>query len=402
MKKLANPAFYSRLAFALLWAFVFSIPLSKVTEIPFVDVGSKLVGILAMLAGCVAVIISREIRFPGTLIGALAVFVGWSALTLGWSVAPNLTIVRSQDYLQLFVMVLLIWQFCKEEKQVLRLLDAFALGSIIPALATLLAFLPGQTALFQRAAAPKFEPNELAFLLALSLPVSCYLLHREQGVRSLFYRVSISLSLAVVVMIGSPAMILAALTGVVIAFFSIAQLTAHARVRVAVLLAVLGCPFAFLLPEGAIQQVENGASTAVMTFTGQIVDAVQHTPLRGLGSGTHGLDIAATGIGNSYVSVLVETGVVGFCCFICILGISLFSAEGMPGTTRSLWMALLAVLAIGVSSLSWESSQPAWLLLGLLAAHSACSKHQGAVDRIYAKKIFVDGGSEAGLDPLVS
>ena len=76
-------------------------------------------------------------------------------------------------------------------------------------------------------------------------------------------------------------------------------------------------------------------------------------------------------------AVLSETGVVGVLCFVVLLGVLFLAAERMSGISKSFWLTVLGVWTVGACSLSWECLQPAWLLFGLLAAHSACVKREG-------------------------
>jgi len=176
-----------------------------------------------------------------------------------------------------------------------------------------------------------------------------------------------------------------------------AKLSANKRGGLIVLVLLLSCPFSFLLPAETLQHFGQTGSANVTAFFNDILHAAQQTPLGGLGAGTGTVSGPAHAAGNPYLSALVETGIIGFGCFLAMLGISLFSAERLPGVTRSFWLTLLAVWAIGVCSLGWESSRPAWLLLGLLAAHCASLKPQGVTEaqRNHEQKVYIAGGSEA-------
>jgi O-antigen ligase len=76
---------------------------------------------------------------------------------------------------------------------------------------------------------------------------------------------------------------------------------------------------------------------------------------------------------NSFISVMVETGVIGLALFGSMLAMLYRSAAAMPGMTRSFWFTMLAVWTIGVCSLTWEYRKPTWLLFGLLAAQTHLS-----------------------------
>src|SRR5882724_10104017 len=71
---------------------------------------------------------------------------------------------------------------------------------------------------------------------------------------------------------------------------------------------------------------------------------------------------------NTFLSVLVEQGAIGFLIFAALLGALVLSLANMPALSRKLWIVCLAVWAVGVSSLTWEMRKPTWFLFGLLLA----------------------------------
>ena len=361
MTNAASHSFLNRLAYAMLWAFVFTLPLAGVTEIPGAALITKVTAILAMASGCLAVITDREIRMPGAIFGVLAAFAVCGSAGFFRSLAPAAALEQSMVHFQPFILALLAWQFCREEKRVVQLLEALVLGSMLPSLLTIKAFLPGQTALLQRAAAPDFNPSQFAFLLAFSLPISIYLALRQKGVRLMLYGTNVAISLSAILLTGSIAVIGAALAGVLIAFFSMAPLPLYRRVGAAILLFVLCCVIGACLPPGFLDHA-IAPITVAMSF-----------------------------------SNLAQSGIPGFCCFIALLGLSLFTAERMYGATRSLWFAILTVWLLGACTLSWTSSEPVWLLFALLAAHSASAKKPAVTEagRDAQRRVYVEAGSGA-------
>ncbi len=71
---------------------------------------------------------------------------------------------------------------------------------------------------------------------------------------------------------------------------------------------------------------------------------------------------------NTFLSVLVEQGVLGFAVFCGMLGALALSLKGMPPFPQRLWIVSLAVWVVGVSSLTWEMRKPTWFFFGLLMA----------------------------------
>jgi O-antigen ligase len=71
---------------------------------------------------------------------------------------------------------------------------------------------------------------------------------------------------------------------------------------------------------------------------------------------------------NTFLSVLVEQGVIGLSLFCGLLGVLALSLRAMPPIPRRLWMVCLGVWIVGVSSLTWEMRKPTWFLFGLVLA----------------------------------
>jgi O-antigen ligase len=76
---------------------------------------------------------------------------------------------------------------------------------------------------------------------------------------------------------------------------------------------------------------------------------------------------------NTFLSVLVETGAMGFGLYALLLGTLALFIWMMPSTERALWSVMLAVWAVGVSTLTWEHYKPSWLIMALIMTEWARS-----------------------------
>src|SRR5260370_13770505 len=101
----------------------------------------------------------------------------------------------------------------------------------------------------------------------------------------------------------------------------------------------------------------------------------QH-PLTGTGAATFanavepliGRDLAAH---NVYVSVLTETGIIGFLIFSIALITCFMTAMNLGSSERALWLIVMVIWCIGVMSLTWEYKKITWSVFGLLIASGA-------------------------------
>jgi O-antigen ligase len=111
-------------------------------------------------------------------------------------------------------------------------------------------------------------------------------------------------------------------------------------------------------------------------------DLFREHPFIGIGSGAYAasvwrsLDIAIVAH-NTFLSVLVELGVIGALVMAALLVSMFYSAARLPYLERCLWLVLLLTWTVGVSSLTWEYRKGTWFLLGMLAAQVGCPETAG-------------------------
>jgi O-antigen ligase len=130
----------------------------------------------------------------------------------------------------------------------------------------------------------------------------------------------------------------------------------------------------------AADEVSQGTLNSRTVLWKAGLDEFQTHSIGGIGAGSYP-EASAKVIGrpwafvpvahNSFISVMVETGLIGFGIFGAMLAMLFRSAWALTGITRSFWLTLLCVWIVGVCSLTWEYRKPTWLLFGLVAAHVA-------------------------------
>jgi O-antigen ligase len=132
-----------------------------------------------------------------------------------------------------------------------------------------------------------------------------------------------------------------------------------------------------ILPAGAIERLATVFSSIGAADIGGRVNLWKEAitvfldhPLLGSGSGTLSTVIGALSH-QTYLSVLAETGLVGFLLFFCILAVVLNQASRLPKEYSGLWFSVFFIWAIGVLSLSWEFTKATWLIFSFVIIEGA-------------------------------
>ena len=387
-------------AYAVLWLFVLTIPAEKLIMVPGFGSLSKLVGFAAVGVGAFAILMDRRIRVPKGFHTALAVFILWCAFTMRWTVAQDLdvslgyTYYRLNTYLQLFALVMLIWQFADTEKRVHGLMNAYLIGTMVPAIGTIRNYLSHtESRYYQRYSLDNTEPNDLALVLAISLPLAYYLFLRHRGPKSLLYLLQMAAAAATIFLTASRSGTVAMCVALSMVLWTIRELTPRMRVGVAMAGVLLVAGGVALVPATSWKRLATlGAEVSSGSFNRRSeiwkegwTGFTKH-PLGGVGIGAFPDSVTSlfghprtpsefTPVAhNTYYSILVETGVIGFVLFVVVLAVLVYYLRRMPGLARPAWITTMAVFGLGVMSLSWDDRKPMWFLFALLAAHYGATR----------------------------
>jgi O-antigen ligase len=391
-----------KVAYFFLWIFAFAMPWENAVVIPGFGTVSRVVGLAAFGIGMISVLDSGRFRVPAIQHGLMALFVTWAGLTYFWSFDPGRTRIAVITFVQLLTMVWLIWQFAPTYQKQILLLRAFVLGTVVSSIAIVVAFLNGPTAegYYGRYTGLGFNPNDLALILALSLPISLYLAARDEGLRFRvwLYGAHLVLALAAILLTAARGPLIASAGALLMLPFAFSQLTRGQKAVGLALVVLLGIGAGLLVPQtswsrlGTIGSEVSSGTLNERTMIWQAGWVVfNQSPFRGVGAAAfapsieHALGMPFHGSGgdnggpatpelvahNTFISVLVEQGVIGFALFLGILLALIFSAWHLPLVDRAFWLSVLLTWAIGVSSLTWEDRKPSWFLFGVLVAAAA-------------------------------
>jgi O-antigen ligase len=373
-----------RVSVALLCALVFSLPLEKALTVPGVGTISRAAGLAAFGAGALAVACRRAPRRPNAALLLAAVFVLWSGATFFWSVSPAVTAARFGTLAQLFAMFWLIWEVGRSEAAQAWLMRAYLAGASVSSVWTIVRAARNQQTYYRRFATAGFDPNDLGLTLALAIPMVLYLLSRTRGLAAWLLRLAAVLTVAAILLTASRTALVVACIGIVVQTLTWRRSNTMQRLSGIALLGLLLLGAVWLAPRASRQRLATlPAELAGGTFHGRSriwktgVKLLKHHGLAGVGAGAYpaavrpwlgvppvpGHEYTAH---NTFLSVLVETGAVGFLIYSLLLATLALFAWMLDASQRALWLSSLVIWAAGVSTLSWENRKPTWLLFALI------------------------------------
>ena len=407
----STPLVMSRLAFWALWCFVAVLPWDMYTDLPVVGSIPRFVGLVASGVGMVYILARRRVR-PLTWFHVLMLlFMLWAALSMLWSIDQSATATRLMTYVQLGVLVWLIWEVAPSPQRARALLGAYVVGVSIAALATIRDYLSGVHAAGYagRFNGLSVNPNELGMTLALGLPMAWYLsLSQPQRRMARLWQLYLPLAITAILLTASRGAFITMLVG--LAIIPVTQTRLRLRTKAALCgLAVGSLLFAAtFVPETTLARLKTTRADIASGYFGNRgfiwqagMDVAREHPLAGVGAGTFGAAVVPTlhfewSSHSVPLSLLVEDGIIGLCLFGAMIGAAITALRPSPRLERRFGIVLLVTLGVGSISLEWGYRKQFWFVLGIVAAQAALRPRSQRVGELEPS-----AGSSVRLRPAV-
>jgi O-antigen ligase len=362
-----------------LWLFVFSLPWEALTASGGVAIVTRVTGAIAVAAALGVMLMAGRVRRWHLFHLAALLFVLWAGFGLlvnqGLETIPK----KFYTYLMLFLVLLIIWELAPQRKRLLGLLLAYVLGSYVASTETILLYIREHDEL-QRFAAVG-DPNDLAMTLALALPMAWYLAmtHRRHLVRWIC-GIYVPICAVSIGLTGSRGGLVATCVALMIVPLTMVRLSAGRRAVAIFVLVISGVLTTAYLPDTVIARFATTGSE----FEGNVsiggrfklwragLYAFLDKPIIGYGPGAFKpaimpqLGRLAQVAHNSYISVLVEEGLVGFVLYGLMLVSVWLAIRRLPVLDRRFAMVLMGTLAVAMLPLTWEDHKVVWFILAAL------------------------------------
>jgi O-antigen ligase len=376
--------------FAMALAFVFVIPMEGAVIVPGLGKLSRIVGLLLAASWFFSFLVFGRTRTPKPFHLFAFAFVGWNVLSLFWSQDLPRSTERVSTYLQIAIMLVIIWDVFTSQARLRIGLQTYLFGSLAAAFSTIYNYLNADEFYYQRFAAAGLHVDDLGINLGLAIPIAWYLatsLDAKTGYARLLKAVNfiaIPLLTFAIFLTGTRAALLASAPAFLYMGVSLLRLPGTLRI---LSLGMMICSLIAVIPfipasswerMGTIgTEITEGDLNGRMGLWRSGLLVFSEHPI--LGSGTNSFPVA-TGADqvahNTFISVLTETGLVGFGFMIAVMALTIRSGWSRPFWERLFWFSLLAVLLIGISTLTWEHRKPTWLMFSFVVIAGACESRR--------------------------
>jgi O-antigen ligase len=377
-----------RTVYWLSLAFIFMIPWEGVISIPGLGTGAKLTGLAA--GGCWLALIAMtgRVRTPDPFLVLTTAFVLWVAASVWWSTDTLESARHVVTWVQSLALVYIIWDTFRTSPAIHAALQAYVLGVYVAVIGAVMNFSSSEafyTNYERYSPGNTTNPDGFGFLIALGIPVAFYLAGRPaagrlRGLRRLVNYGFVPVAFYGIALSGTRTAAIAAGIGTLFGIASLTRLRPFTRLAVILVLGIALYSLAPLVsPLESFQRLgttgteltQGDLNGRTLQWSQGLVSFADH-PVLGVGTNRYrSVNSLGKLAHNSYVSVLVELGLVGLTLFVGVIGIALARALETHGWDRYFWLTILSVWAIGASTLTWEYRKSTWLFLSLMVAAGA-------------------------------
>lgn len=381
----------------LLALVVFTLPFDQAFTLPGIGSLSRAAGLLLAFAGLLTLASGATIRLRKLPVFLLvfAAFVVWNALTVLWSIDRVGTAIQAFTYVQLWVLVWLLWQFVTTPGETSWLRQAFMAGTWFTVGTVAWNYFTGNPTIDAgRFSVFDTNANYTAQSIALALPMAFDAAVNGRGFPRIAAILLIPATIFGVLLTGSRSGALIAAAAIVVSILLIVRGRAAVKALLLAGIAAVVIGLVPTLPDTTLQRLTTTLAqveSADFSGRGDIwragAEAWLYHPALGAGTGNFRDAVAPTlGIRraphNSFLGLLVEVGPIGPVLFFALFVIAALPhvrilARGKEGTSAAsrrfaaLHVVLLSMLFVAQLPTGWQYLRVTWFLLGAATLDAA-------------------------------
>jgi len=376
-----------KITFWLSLILIFIIPWEDSLSIMSVGSLTRVIGLIAAGFWFMTILTEGQFRKPHLFHAFVLFFILWNVVGYIWSMDTDRTLERIKTYGQIFILMLILWETLKKPTDLIAGLQAYIFGAFVLIASTLSNYLNGTVAenYEVRYSATGVNAVDLALLLLLGIPLAWHLIQiadkKKNRILILLNFSYIPLALFSILLTASRTSLFAIVPAVIYMVWP-KRLDFGRVIIIPVFLLISILVLRAILPSGVIERLASTSVSISSTDFGGRVNLWVETiaiflrhPLIGIGSGTLFTTIGSESH-QTFLSILAETGLIGFVLFACILAIVVNQAVRLPKGYSGLWLAVFFVWTIGVLSLTFEFRKATWLFLSFVIIEGVALNEQ--------------------------
>ena len=366
-----------KITFWLSLVLIFIIPWEDSVSINSIGSLSRLIGFIVAGFWFITIIIEGRFRKPHLFHALVLIFILWNMTSYMWSMDIARTVQRISTYGQIFILMIIIWEFYLKPSDLIAGLQAYVLGSFVLIGSLISNYLNG-IKIDQwevRYSATGVNAVDLSLLLLLGIPIAWKLFHlaeiKKYRILKIINISYLPLAIFSIFLTGSRTSLFAIIPSIIYIIWP-KRLAIGRSILIMILLVISLMVIQALLPSEISGRLATASSSIGSADIGgrvylwnQAINIFLNNPLIGSGSGALST-IIGTEAHQAFLSILAETGLIGFLLFTSIIAIVVNQAAMLPDGYSGLWFAVFLVWTIGALSLSWEFRKPTWLFLNFV------------------------------------
>ena len=371
-----------KITFWLTLCLIFTIPWEDGLSIPVIGSIAKLLGLVVAGFWFLTILSKGRFRKPHPFHAFVLFFFLWNIVSYTWSININDTLGRIITYGQIFILMIIVWEMFQKPAELAAGLQAYIFGAFVLIASSINNYLHGTVAenYEVRYSATGVNAVDLVVFLLLGLPIAWHLFaYSERNKNRVLKIINFSflpLAIITVLLTGSRTSLFAIVPAVIYILWPKKVDIVQLGLRLIILVVSILGSLAFL-PSSVIDRL---ATASISISSGDIggrvvlwretIDSFIQHPIFGSGSGT--LHTIIGGLSHqTFLSILAETGLIGFVLFVFILAIVINQAVRLPKGYSGLWLSSLFVWFVAVLSLSFEFRKVTWIFFSFVIIEGA-------------------------------